>query len=153
MSAIKYSSMKSGVFPVTLHPILEGVPLNYLTLTQIVAQCMRRHPWTTAVTPWRRSLSAPVADWRAYTQKILVKSNIGDNISKNTYMDWNLSVEIFLAKMRWFPDRLIVVFKEVVIDLYWLVTVGCLCKNALTSLYVTVPSDETKYKIQIKLIF
>ena len=62
--------MKSGVFPVTLHPLQEGVLHKYPTLTQIVAQCMRRCPWTSAVTPWVEDLHAPVADWRVYNIRI-----------------------------------------------------------------------------------
>ena len=35
----------------------------------IWAQCTRWYPWTSAVTPQRRGLNAPVANWRVYTDK------------------------------------------------------------------------------------
>ena len=45
--------------------------------------------------------------------------------------------------MRWFPDKLIVLLHEVVIDLYLAILVGCVFRNALTLLYMDWPSDET----------
>ena len=54
-----------------------------------------------------------------------------------------MRVVFFLAKMRWFPDNLIVLLREVVIDLYMVMAVGAFSRNAFTSLYVTLPPDET----------
>ena len=51
---IKCSSIKSGVFPFTLHPLKERVLCNCSIFTQIVAQCTNRNPWITAVTPWMK---------------------------------------------------------------------------------------------------
>ena len=44
--------------------------------------------------------------------------------------------------MRWFPDRVIVLFSEVKIDLYMVITDGNFFKNILTSLNVSLPSEE-----------
>ena len=48
--------------------------------------------------------------------------------------------------MRWSPDKDIVLFNEVVIDLYMLTTVDCFFINVLTSLYIILPLGETKLK-------
>ena len=56
--------------------------------------------------------------------------------------------------MRWFPDRVIVLFSEVEIDLHMLITKGRFFKNVLTSLNVSLLSEETKCtinEIQVKL--
>ena len=45
--------------------------------------------------------------------------------------------------MRWFPDRLIVLFTEVVIDLYKVIVLCCFLRNAPTLLYVNLPLDVT----------
>ena len=34
----------------------------------------------------------------------------------------------------------------VTIDLYWAIVFDCFFRNALTSLYVTIPLDDTVYK-------
>ena len=49
--------------------------------------------------------------------------------------------------MRWFPDKVIVLFSEVEINLYILVMEGNFFKNILTSLNVNLLSEETKCKI------
>ena len=46
---IKCSSIKSGVFLIVRDSLKEGVLLRCSTFTQIVAQCMNRNPWRTAV--------------------------------------------------------------------------------------------------------
>ena len=56
--------------------------------------------------------------------------------------------------MRWFPDRVIVLFSEVKIDLYMVITEGNFFKNILTSLNVSLLSEEAICKInetQVKL--
>ena len=55
----------------------------------------------------------------------------------------NLSLELCLAKMRWFLVRLTVLFQESVIDLYKPVTVGFIFRNVITSLCVILPPDDT----------
>ena len=55
--------------------------------------------------------------------------------------------------MRCFSDRCIVLAEEVVIDLYITSLSLCLSRNALTSLYVRCPSDETKRQIPFKVKF
>ena len=45
--------------------------------------------------------------------------------------------------MRWFPDRLIVLFTAVVIDLYKVIVFCCFLRNAPTLLYVNLPVDVT----------
>ena len=44
--------MKSGVFPCAPALPKWEIDSEFLLLTQIVAQCMNNHPWTTAVTPY-----------------------------------------------------------------------------------------------------
>ena len=44
--------------------------------------------------------------------------------------------------MRWFPDRVIVLFSEVKMDLYMVIIDGNFFKNILTSLNVSLPSEE-----------
>ena len=46
--------------------------------------------------------------------------------------------------MRWFPDRLMVLLQDVVIVIYELTTSVSLLRNVCISLYVIVPSVETK---------
>ena len=46
--------------------------------------------------------------------------------------------------MRWFPDRLIVVFIEVVINLYKVIVACCFFRNAVTLLNVKLPLEETR---------
>ena len=65
--------MKSGVFPMCSEPLLEGAHIIFTTFTLIVAQCMNRHPWITAVTSWERILNAPVADWTKGLNKEALK--------------------------------------------------------------------------------
>ena len=50
----------------------------------------------------------------------------------------------FPAYIRWFPDRVIVVFKFVENDAYMLVMDVCFFINTLTVLYVKVPSGEAE---------
>ena len=66
---IKYSSMKSGVFPIALTS-----PCGELKVspTFSMAQCMNKHPWTTAVTPCGWNLHALTANPRGAE---LTKSN------------------------------------------------------------------------------
>ena len=65
-----------------------------------------------------------------------------------------MRVAFFLVKMRWFPDNVIVLLREVVMDLYMAIIVGSFFRNALTSLYVTLPSDEAEYSMcKIALTF
>ena len=45
--------------------------------------------------------------------------------------------------MKWFPDRLIVLFTAVVIDLYEVIVFCCFFRNAPTLLYVNLPLDVT----------
>ena len=54
--------------------------------------------------------------------------------------------------MRWFPDKLIVLFTEVVIDLYMLIIAYCFLRNALTLLNVKLPLEETGREENGKLI-
>ena len=61
-----------------------------------------------------------------------------------TYIALNFLVPVFLAKMRWFPDNLMVLFLVVLIDLYVPITECCLFRNDLTSLYITLSVEETK---------
>ena len=61
----------------------------------------------------------------------------------------NLSEVLFLAYIRWFPDKLIVLFKEVKIDMYMLVLECCFIRNVLTVLCVSLPSGPTKCEIII----
>ena len=49
--------------------------------------------------------------------------------------------------MRWFPDKLIVLLLEVVIDLYLVILVGCFFRNDVTSLCAKCPSDETEKEL------
>ena len=63
-----------------------------------------------------------------------------------TYIGLNFFPAFFLAKMKWFPDRLIV-FLELVINLYVVIWLGCFFKNAVTSVYVKLPSAETRQNI------
>ena len=44
--------------------------------------------------------------------------------------------------MRWLPDK-VMLFEAVVIDLYSAVTECCFLMNALTLLYIMLPSGET----------
>ena len=56
--------------------------------------------------------------------------------------------------MRWFPDRVIVLFGEVKIDLYMVIAEGSFFKNILTSLNVSLLSEEAVCninEIQVKL--
>ena len=48
--------------------------------------------------------------------------------------------------MRWFSDKEIVLFTEVVIDLYLVIMVRFLLTNVLTSVNVTLPHDDTRLK-------
>ena len=70
-------------------------------------------------------------------------------------MTLNLSVDVFLAYSGWFPVKLIVLFRSVVIILYVLVTLCSFFINALTSVCIRLPSDETRYQKSLKqlLIF
>ena len=68
-------------------------------------------------------------------------------------MTLNFSVDTFLAYSGWFPVQLIVLFWRVVINLYVLVTVCFFSINALTSLYIKLPSFETGYLKKIYLTF
>ena len=51
----------------------------------------------------------------------------------------------FLAYNRWFPVkvRVSLIFD---IDLYLVILFGCFSRNVLTSLYVTIPVDDTVSK-------
>ena len=53
--------------------------------------------------------------------------------------------------MRWSPDKVIVIFLDVVIDLYALVTFGCFFRNVLILLYVIVPSKVTESQNSINV--
>ena len=56
--------------------------------------------------------------------------------------------------MWWFPDRVIVLFSEVKIDLYMVITDGNFFRNIVTSLNASLPSEEAICKInetQVKL--
>ena len=53
--------------------------------------------------------------------------------------------------MRWLPDKFIVLFLEVVTDLYMAVIVGCSSKNISTSLNPTLPLDKTNGYKKLKL--
>ena len=55
----------------------------------------------------------------------------------------NFRVQLFLAKMRWFGDKLIVLLTEVVIDLYIVIVAGCFLRNVMTLLNVKLPVEET----------
>ena len=77
-----------------------------------------------------------------------IKKNIQGVIIK-TYIGLNLSEVLFLAYIRCFPVKLIVIFEEVEIDMYMPVLECCFIRNALTLLYVTIPSEATKSKIII----
>ena len=68
-----------------------------------------------------------------------------------TYIGLNLSEVLFLAYIRCFPVKLIVIFEEVEIDMYMPVLECCFIINALTLLYVTVPSGPTKYEIIVNI--
>lgn len=46
--------------------------------------------------------------------------------------------------MRWFPVKVIVLFTEVTIDLYFNTVAFCFFKNVLTLLYINLPAEETK---------
>ena len=59
-----------------------------------------------------------------------------------TYMGLNVLTKPFLAYNRWFPVKVRVSF-IVDIDLYWVILFGCFSRNVLTSLYVTIPVDDT----------
>ena len=48
--------------------------------------------------------------------------------------------------MRCFPDKLMVLFQDVIIDLYMLTVVSFLSRNILTALYVVLPSGNTRYQ-------
>ena len=58
-----------------------------------------------------------------------------------------MSKVFFLAKMRWFPDKVIVLFKEVENDWYVVALEYFFIRKAPTLLYVRMPSEETKCKI------
>ena len=45
---------------------------------------------------------------------------------------------------------MIVLFHEVVIDLYWVVVAGLSLRNVITALYVILPSDKARYQRKIK---
>ena len=49
--------------------------------------------------------------------------------------------------MRWVPVSLMVLFSDVVNNLYALVTVGFIIRNVLISLYAILPSGETRNQI------
>ena len=55
--------------------------------------------------------------------------------------------------MRWFPDKVRVLFHEVVIDLKMLIALGCLFRNVSTSLYSMLPSPEAKFEIKSDISF
>ena len=44
--------------------------------------------------------------------------------------------------MRWSPDKVMVLFSKVLVVLYFIITSGCLLRNAFISLYVISPDDE-----------
>ena len=69
------------------------------------------------------------------------------------YMTLNLSVDVFFAYSGWFPVKLIVLFRSVVIILYVLVTLCSFFINALTSVCIKLPSDETRYQKKFETIF
>ena len=50
---------------------------------------------------------------------------------RETYIGLNLSVQLFLAIIKWFPVKLTVLFLEVVIDLYMLIMVCCSLRNTV----------------------
>ena len=49
--------------------------------------------------------------------------------------------------MRWFPDKVIVLFSEVKMDLYMVIAEGNFFKNILTPLNVSLLSEEAICKI------
>ena len=57
------------------------------------------------------------------------------NFFNNTYIGLNCSALVFLVKIRWFGVMVMVLLSEVVIVLYVKITLGCLLRNASTSLY------------------
>ena len=61
-----------------------------------------------------------------------------------TYNGINFPIQFFLPKIRWFPDKLIVLFSEVIIDLYMVIVSYCFFRNALTLLCVRLPLAETR---------
>ena len=69
---IKYSSMKSGVFPIALTSPVGELKVSPTFSTQIMAQCTNKHPRITAVTPCGWNLHALTANPRGAE---LTKSN------------------------------------------------------------------------------
>ena len=51
--------------------------------------------------------------------------------------------------MRWFFDKLIELFHEVLINIYTAVTDSFFRRNVFTSLYLNLPSDDTGWKIML----
>ena len=60
-------------------------------------------------------------------------------------MGLNVLTKPFLAYNRWFPVKMTV---SLIVDndLYWVILIGCFSRNVLTSLYVTIPVDDTVSK-------
>ena len=68
-----------------------------------------------------------------------------------TYIGLNLSEVLFLAYIRCFPVKLIVIFEEVEMDMYMPMLECCFISNVLTLLYVMVPSEATKSEIIVNI--
>ena len=60
---IKYSTMKSGVFPCTQEALQEGCQCKCSAFTQIVAQCINRTPMNNCCGPWVKEPVALAANW------------------------------------------------------------------------------------------
>ena len=50
--------------------------------------------------------------------------------------------------MRWFPDKLMVLFNEVVIDLYSIITLCCFFRNVIILPWVCLPSDKPGFQVK-----
>ena len=77
--------MKSSVFPFTLSSSQAEASGNCPLFAQIAVQCMNRHPWATAVTPWEKKPECsdywPVPTFKELQEGLMkerIKSNTGD---------------------------------------------------------------------------
>ena len=69
-------------------------------------------------------------------------------LQKTTNIGTKLSLQDFLENTRWFPVNVRDPLNMVLIVLYFIILFGSLCRNVLTSLYVTLPFDKTVKKFQ-----
>ena len=72
---------------------------------------------------------------------------------KVTYIGTNFSSKFFFEYSRWFPVNLKFSLPEVVIDLYWVIVLGCLSRNTTTSLYSILPVEETRWIYMKYIVF